>query len=494
MLIKYGVTFKSETDSETIINLISYFSKNSTIIESVQKAIDVMEGTYGVVIMDKNDMNSLYVLRKGSPILIGKTKDYLIVTSEINGFYNKVNNYMVVNDNSIIKITYENDNFSIIQCNTEEQDLNWKSIEKNILKLTPDPYAHWTHKEILEQPLSIMRTLNFGGRIPLTNKVKLGGLEHYKDKILNVKKLIILGCGTSLNAAKIGKSYFQLLSKIENIHVFDGAEFTQEDLANEKDTALLLLSQSGETLDLYRCFDYTKNALVISIVNTVDSLIARESQCGIYLNAGREVGVASTKSFSCQIIALVLMSIWISQNKNKNLKLCENIIDTIRALPMNIEEVFNNDSIIENVKIIAEYLKSHPSCFVIGKGINQYIADEGALKLKEIGYIHAEGYSSSSLKHGPFGLLTPGFPVIVLTTNDNNYSKVENAINELKSRNAKVFTIGDHSSSFIRVPENKYIGYLLNAIILQLVAYNLSLVKNINPDFPRNLAKVVTVE
>lgn len=310
---------------------------------------------------------------------------------------------------------------------------------------------------------------------------------------MEIQNFTILGCGTSLNAGHIGRHFFKHYSGFNSVQIFDGADFDALDMT-QNNNGLLLLSQSGETKDLHRCFEIINNTTILSIVNVVDSLIAREARCGIYLNAGREVAVASTKSFTCQVIALVLMSIWFAQQRKLCTSNCNTIIDSLRMIPMNVEQLLDSQSTLNKLKDVAVYLKDKPSCFILGKGINKYIAMEGALKLKEIGYIHAEGYSSSALKHGPFGLLEEGYPVIILVSDDKDIQKVQNAIHEVRARHAKVFTIGDHSSCDILLPKNTHLQCILNVIALQLVAYYLSLEKDINPDFPRNLAKVVTVE
>jgi glucosamine--fructose-6-phosphate aminotransferase (isomerizing) len=360
-------------------------------------------------------------------------------------------------------------------------------------------YTHWTIKEIYEQIDSINNVISYGGRLRSMNEVKLGGLETHKTELLKIDNLILLGCGTSYYASMLGLHYFKDLCNFNCVLSFDGAEFTEKDIPLYGTTTLILLSQSGETKDLYRCIQIAKEKglFTIGVVNVVDSLIAREVNCGCYLNAGREVAVASTKSFTSQCILLSMISIWFSQNKNIHNGKRLLYIKDLYNLQKDVIDVF--DGIEEKITKHIDMF-NNSSCFLLGKGKSEAIAKEGALKIKEITYIHSEGYSTSSLKHGPFALLTDDFPVIIIALNDEFYTKNENAYNEIKSRNAKILFITDNADAIqdkenvILIPENRNYGEIFTVIILQLLAYKLSIARGINPDFPKNLAKVVTVE
>jgi glucosamine--fructose-6-phosphate aminotransferase (isomerizing) len=381
---------------------------------------------------------------------------------------------------------------------------NEKYDTKKLNLITTDlfchPYPHWTLKEIHEQGDSTLRAISLGGRLLSNEQVKLGGLEESKDILINIDNLIILGCGTSYYAGMIGSHYFKDLCNFNIVHVFDGAEFSEQDIPKYGKTALLLLSQSGETKDLHRCIDIGKkhNLFLIGVINVVDSMIAREVDCGCYLNAGREVAVASTKSFTSQVILLSLMSIWFAQSKNMNSEKRKKYITDLRLLHFDINKtICICDDISHDILDIFEPNTSN-SCFILGKGKSEAIAKEGALKIKELTYIHAEGYSTSSLKHGPFALLHNGFPVIMISPNNEYYVKNNNAYEEILSRHAKIIFITDYQEcdkiNSIILPENKSYADLLCVIPLQMLAYKLSIKRGINPDMPQNLAKVVTVE
>lgn len=512
MLEKEGFKFNTETDTEIIANLLEHNLNNwsetnkqneeklSTIdkIKNIIKiTISELEGTWGLAILYKETPNSIFVTRNGSPILIGKQDSFIALSSEASGFLGKVKSYFCLENNDICSITRLEDNtFSLV---TEKNYRN--SHIKNTTEaghLSPDPYPHWTIKEIEEQPDSILRATNLGARLMSNNSVRLGGLEENLHLIENTKNIVLLGCGTSYNSAIYSLPFLKTICNFNTVQVFDGAEFELVDIPKIGETAFILVSQSGETKDLHRCIEMitpTDNT-IIGVVNVPDSLIARESHCGTYLNAGREVAVASTKAFSSQIIVLSLITIWFSQQHNIFPKLREEYIKCLRQVPTQFTETIEMCRPV--CQDIAKQLVDKKSMFILGKNKSYPIAREGALKIKEITYIHAESYSGSSLKHGPFGLLEPDFPVILLAPKDETYAKMTNVYEEVLSRKAKVFFItDDHECEYpnrIIYPSNKYFNYLLSVIPLQLLAYYIAIEKGYNPDFPRNLAKVVTVE
>ena len=427
--------------------------------------------------MNLEEENSLYLVRHGSPLLVSynKISNY---TSEQSGFQNLVNNYLVLENHDIIKLSLVND--KIIFNNLKDIDYKFKNINKtNSLNLESTGYPHWTLKEIYEQPDSIRRALSFGGRILSNYEVILGGLNENINILKNIDNIILLGCGTSYNSGKIGMYYLKELCNFNNVLLFDGAEFELHDIPKHGNTAFILISQSGETKDLHRCLQIANenNIFTIGVINVVDSLIAREVNCGCYLNAGREVGVASTKAFTSQCLLLSLISIWFAQINNININKRKILIDDLRKLPNQIEELLEN----QKVKDFIHYFDNKHSTFILGKGKSEAVAHEGALKIKEISYIHAESYSSSSLKHGPFALLEDDFPVILINPNDKYYSKSNNAKQEILSRNANIIVIGEN----IKTPINKSYQEILDIIILQLFAYYLSINKGINPDMPK---------
>lgn len=495
MLMIEGYAFKSQTDTEVISNLLSYNYKNNNndIILTINKTLQQLEGTWGLVIMCNDNKNELYCTKNGSPLLIGQTKNYVMATSEQSGFNEEIKNYFVLNNYDICIITKNNDKISVQT--THNYDLKTILNQNNVLN--PDPYPHWTLKEIYEQKESIQRAISFGGRILTDDLVKLGGLDSKKKELMEIDNIILLGCGTSYNAGLLGVHFLKDLCSFNTVQIFDGADFSINDVPKKGKTALILLSQSGETKDLHRCIDIAKThgLFTIGIVNVVDSLIAREVECGCYLNAGKEVAVASTKSFTSQVILLSMISIWFSQNHYVNKDIREQYISDLHQLNANVENLFTN--LEQNIESKINLFNNN-SCFILGKGQNEALAREASLKIKEISYIHSESYSSSSLKHGPFALLCDNFPVILIMPDDIHFDKNMNAYHEIKSRNANILVITnkkiDDIENIIYVPFNKTYNSLLSIIPLQMLAYKLSVSKGINPDMPKNLAKVVTVE
>ena len=499
-LIKEGFIFNSQTDTEVIINLLQYnYNINvecTNMIDIIKQTIEELRGTYGLLIQSLYEPNKLYCVRNGSPLLIGQNEEEVIVTSEQSGFCNKMNNYITLHNDDICVITKTGDNIVI---NTSHN-----YIKKNVTLVesnqTPHPYKHWTLKEINDQPDVILNSINKGGRIKNASEVKLGGLEQHVDNLKNIDNIIILGCGTSYFAGLYGMYFFKQLCQFNTVQVFDGAEFNEQDIPIIGNTVFILVSQSGETKDLHRCIDISKNNNIttIGIVNVVDSLIAREVDCGIYCNAGKEVGVASTKAFTSQVVCLSMAAIWFSTLQNINEKKRVRMVSDLHNLSSDIKLALELCS--ENIR---EYITkiNKSNMFLLGKGSDEFIAKEGALKIKEISYIHSEGYSSSSLKHGPFALLDENFPVIILNMDQTHRAKTLNCYQEVSSRNAPVLLItndmsisSEVSCDIIYVPENKSYASLIGIIPIQLLAYHLSISKSINPDKPKNLAKVVTVE
>jgi glucosamine--fructose-6-phosphate aminotransferase (isomerizing) len=493
-LISKNYTFKSQTDTEVIVNLLAY---ENTLVDKVEDAIrntiSKLEGTYALCILNKKEQNKLYCVRHGSPLLISISENEALIVSEQSGFCNKANSYICLDNQDICILEKKNNKINISTNNS----YNLKTSTNVESKLTPYPYNNWMIKEIFDQVESSKRAISNGGRLLDDNKVKLGGLESSKDKLVKIKNLILLGCGTSYFAGLTSIKYFKELCNFNTIQIFDGAEFNSNDIPKIGETALLLLSQSGETKDLHRCIKIGKdnNLYIIGVVNVVDSLIARESNCGCYLNAGREVAVASTKSFTSQVIILSMIAIWFSQKHNINDNKRLQYISDIRKLSNDISQVLNNG---EKYKLFVDQLYNKNSMFILGKGNLEAIAKESSLKVKEVSYIHAEGYSGSSLKHGPFGLLEKDFPVILIDSDQNYFNKMTNVYEEVKSRHANVITISNNYNlqreNLILIPHNKTFSNILSVIPMQLISYEISKKKGINPDFPRNLAKVVTVE
>ncbi len=512
-LSKEGIKFISQTDTETIPKLLEFYltkelfrcnnNYNSIDFEHniLKPAINELQGTWAILIIFKHTPNKIYLCKNGSPLVLGIDNSFCLISSEQLPLSKYFNNYISLNDGDIITVEKTDD--GKIKFPNRINYLE-NVIQNKVTETSCYPYSHWTMKEIFEQPMSILRTLNMGGRILNDNHVKLGGLDSKKEELLKCNHLILLGCGTSLNAAQIGTKIIRSFKCIQTVNCLDASEFTLDDIPIDSKTGFIMFSQSGETKDLHRCIEMIKHLdyPIISIVNVVGSLIARESDCGIYLNAGREVGVASTKSFTSQVVAISLLAIWYSQNKNISNHLRIQYIKSLRNLSLDIEQLLN--SCLEPIRKIASKIYSCNQMFILGRGTMKFIADEGALKIKEIGYIHSEGYAGGSLKHGPFALIDKDTVIILIAPRDENFSKMINCAEEVYSRGAKIILITNYSpsnnfklemfESIITIPNNDIFNNILSVIPLQILAYEIALIKGHNPDFPRNLAKVVTVD
>ena len=519
-LIDKAYTFYSETDSEVIANLIEYFYERNADTGETQAlnlAIKMLKGTWGLGIMFR-DTGAIYLSRNGSPLLFAYNEDLFICTSEIAGFNNLVSNYTKLESNCLYKI----ENTGLVQISpineneNENKNINGEKIQfseiKDLIVNQLGDYKHWTIKEICEQPHAINLSLNNGGRIQ-NNRIKLGGLEKIRENIQNINHIILLGCGTSLNACLLAKIYFERFQQFDTVQAYDASEFTEYNIPRGNGNSLIFFcSQSGETQDLYKNIAICKerNCITIGIINVVDSLIASEVDCGVYLNAGREVAVASTKSFTSSLIILALVSLYFSQLKRDFVPI--EYIESLRKIPDQINQLFFSDflSKIENIKekILENFTKTskitNNSIFILGRGKMYPIAREGALKIKEIAYIHAEAYAGGSLKHGPLALLEENTNVILLI-DDANKNTMMNTYAEVRARGAYCFLICENDDflrnlegegdkcSVLLLERNNY-QEILFIICLQYLAYILSVSRGINPDRPRNLAKVVTVQ
>ena len=494
-LIEKGYKFKSATDTEVIAIQIGYWLDSGLLMqEAIKETIKMLKGTWALSIIHIDHPNKMWITRNGSPLLLGIQDNFVIVASEQIAFGNYINKYIVLDNHDIIEIELVN---STIKYNKDINSYDIKNKLDQDIQLSPSPYKYWMQKEIMEQADSVNRALNNGGRIESNTTVKLGGLDSNKNRLLDLNHLILLGCGTSYNAGLWSLNIYKSLDIFETVTIYDGAEFNINDIPKKGKTGLILLSQSGETKDLHRCLEIAKSydLITIGVVNVVDSMIARESSCGVYLNAGREVGVASTKSFTSQTVVLTLIAIWFSQERGTCLEKRRKIISDLRNLSWQIEKVLEKWQLVKDLVPLIDKTKS---CFILGKGSSEAIAKESALKLKEISYIHAEGFSSSALKHGPFALITNNLPIFILDVDIEHTEKNSNAYAEVKAREAHVIKIGISSdlnnSCDLQIDYNKTFGGLLANVYLQILSFEIALNTGNNPDYPRNLAKVVTVE
>lgn len=491
-LIQENYIFHSNTDTEVIAVLLGkYYKVTENIEEAIQETVQKLQGTWALVIIHTDFPEQIWLTRNGSPLLLGIEENFVLIVSEQIAFNNSIKSFIIIENHDIIHVKKTNNKIEYNE-NIKRYPTQIKLKDEIVLK--PDNYEHWTLKEIMEQPHAINRCTNNGGRIDDNTSVKLGGLEQNKSKLLECEHIILLGCGTSFHSSLWSEEIYKILDIFTTVQVFDGAEFDIRDIPKKGKTCIVLSSQSGETKDLHRCIEIAKeyDLSTIGVVNVVDSLIARDTDCGVYLNAGREHAVASTKSFTNQCIILSMIAIWFSQNRGTSIRKRKTIIECIRFLPFQIQNTFKNIPLRTFTSLLDKN-----TLFILGKGKEKAIAKEGSLKIKEICYIHAEGYSSSALKHGPFALVEENLPIIILDIGDKNRDKNRNAYEELMSRKAKIIFITDKKCDFensILIEHNEIFGGLIANICIQLIGYYKAIENNINPDFPRNLAKVVTVE
>ena len=488
-LIGNGYKFVSETDSEIIANLIEFeLMQTNDIYKAIKNSINLLEGTWALGIINTNNLNEIYVTRHGSPLLIGESEHRIVCCSEASGFCGLINNYIMVENKDIIRISkngIETDNI-----------YNFIEIKNQVIENSHDPFPNWTLKEIYEQPKSISNTLNNGGRIK-NNDINLGGLKMLNFIKNDIENIIGLGCGTSYHATLFLKKYInKTFNKNLNIvESFDASEFNENDLPSKGKTLCIICSQSGETRDLINAIEICKKnkCITLGIVNVVDSLIAQSVDCGIYLNAGRENAVASTKSFTSMLIAISLFSLWLNE-KTFNIP----ILNSLRNTSIEIQNILENNKFKEECKGLVNFIveRKIENIFLLGSNKMYIIAKEGALKIKEMTYIHAESYPAGSLKHGPFALLDNKNLTILLI--DQYYEKLNSTYNEIKSRNTNCYVLTNLKNNTydyeILLPTLKYYNEIIFIVALQYIAYQLSILRKINPDKPRNLAKVVTVE
>jgi len=496
-LLDKGIVFRSETDTEVIANLISNFMDEGDDFEpAVTRAVLELQGTWGLAIVHRDYPDRIVLARNGSPLLVGSTEGEVFVASEAAALSRHTNQYLTLKDGEIAVVTRAG--IAHLSATRPMQHIKMEKVETS-----PAPYAHWTEKEIFEQPQSLARALNYGGRLSaLQNRVKLGGMDDNRERMASIRNLVVTGCGTSLYASIYGELIMQWLKCFDTVKAVDASEVDLNTFPKEN-AGVLLVSQSGETLDTVRACNVADQANVtkFSIVNVVGSLLARLTNCGVYLNAGREVAVASTKAFSSQVTVLSLIAAWFAQEREK-IRFPDRrqlLMDAIHRLPVYAGMTLHcRDQAMQ----IAHKIRDASTIFVLGKGFAFPVALEGALKIKEISYVHAEGFAGGALKHGPFALIDENArtPVILLVLGDQHAPLMINAAQQVRARGAHLICITDDpamvqevADDVIVIPSNGPLTALLAVIPLQLIAYALALIREINPDKPRGLAKTVTV-
>jgi glucosamine--fructose-6-phosphate aminotransferase (isomerizing) len=502
-LLARGYTFKSDTDSEVLINLFEEIqkTKNLSLEETVKIGLNRVVGAYGIVVYDKKRPDFVVAAKLGSPLAIGLGENEFYIGSDATPFIEYTKKVIYLNDFEMtmlqpgteVKVRNIKED-SFVKVTVKKLDLNLENIQKG-------GYDHFMLKEIYEQPKAIENALR--GRINhKSNSIELESVIQHKTKFIDAKRIIILGCGTSWHAGLVGEYMIEKITRIPT-EVEYASEFRYRDPIIQKGDIVIPISQSGETADTMAALKIAKErgAFIYGICNVVGSSISRETNSGIYTHAGPEIGVASTKAFTTQITVLMLLALKIGQLRNSIGEESRTaLINELQEIPLKIE-VFLKE--IKNIESIAKQYHRATNMLYLGRGFNFPVALEGALKLKEISYIHAEGYPAAEMKHGPIALIDNEMPVIVIATKKGHYEKIVSNIHEIKSRNGKIIAIvtkGDKTlknmaNHSIEIPESsEFFTPLFATIPLQLLSYHIALLRECNVDQPRNLAKSVTVE
>ena len=502
-LIKNGYIFKSETDTEVVVHLIDYIQKKENVWfgEALRLALNHVVGAYAIVAMSSDYPNRLVAARKSSPLVVGIGSDgAYYCASDATPIVEYTKKVVYLNDEEVAVIDLE-EGLKLYDIADQQKTPFFQELELELEALEKGGYEHFMLKEIHEQPRSIQDC--FRGRLNSEEAwVALGGIREYEQKMISANRLIIVACGTSWHAGLVGEYLIEDLARI-NVEVEYASEFRYRNpILNENDV-VIAISQSGETADTLAALELAKSkgATILGICNVVGSSIARITDAGSYTHAGPEIGVASTKAFTAQVTVLTLMALSLALKKGTiSESKFRQLLAELEAIPDKVKRVLETDSAIE--KIAAIY-KDAANALYLGRGSSFPVALEGALKLKEISYIHAEGYPAAEMKHGPIALIDENMPIIVIATQGTSYEKVVSNIQEVKARKGKVIAIvteGDEqvrhmADHVIEIPEvDEFLVPLLATIPLQLLSYHIAVMRGCNVDQPRNLAKSVTVE
>ena len=509
LLTEKGYSFTSQTDTEVLAVLIgdlyealrvqNHIPKDASLLQrAVQAALHEVEGTYGIAVICKDEPDVLVCARKGSPLIIGVGSSEYIVASDASAIVEHTTQVIYLNDNEMAVL--RPDSFRTTTIDDIQISPVITQLENKLEEYELGDYPHYMLKEIFEQPNSVRNCLR-GRAEQREGRIVLGGVSNFTRELVRARRFILTGQGTAWHAALVGDYLMEDLAKVVTEATY-ASEFRYRNPLVEEGTVTVAISQSGETADTLAALREAKEkgALGLGVVNVVGSTIARETDAGIYLHAGPEIGVASTKAFTCQCVVLTLLALFVGRRKFMSQTQCQETIDGLCAIPDQMRKVLEQS---DRIKEIAERFCDRENWLFLGRGYHYPVALEGALKLKEISYIHAEGMPAAEMKHGPIAMITDGMPVVFLATRGSQYEKVMSNIEEVRARGGVVIAVateGDrqiqkHSDHVVYIPHAiEPLQPLLSVVPLQLLAYHAAVTRGCNVDKPRNLAKSVTVE
>ncbi|NDV70274.1 glutamine--fructose-6-phosphate transaminase (isomerizing) [Dysgonomonas sp. 25] len=501
-LVAEGYTFQSSTDTEVLVQLIEYIKKlnNCDLFTAVQLALNQVVGAYAIAVIEKGNPNNIIAARKSSPLVIGLGEGEFFLGSDASPIIEYTNKVIYLDDEEIAIISRDKEP-KVVTISNIQKTPEIKELEMNLSELERGGYPHFMLKEIFEQPQTLLNCMSGRINVEGTN-VTLSGIIDHKDKFVNARRILIIACGTSWHAGLIGEYLFEEFCRIP-VEVEYASEFRYRNPVINPDDIVIAISQSGETADSLAAIELARKAgaFVYGVCNVVGSSIPRNTDSGSYTHCGHEIGVASTKAFTAQVTVLTMMALAIAKEKKSIDEVTYvKLIKELQHIPSKIEQILKLNDEIKKLSLIFTYAQNF---IYLGRGYNYPIALEGALKLKEISYIHAEGYPAAEMKHGPIALIDNEMPIVIIGTNTAIYEKVVSNIQEIKARNGRVIAVINEGDETIKALADHYIEVphteecldpLLSCIPMQLLAYHIAVNKNRDVDMPRNLAKSVTVE